>query len=104
MIPFHSKIGQGRRTHFEKLVNWNGKKELIPVHLENNIFNFYLNREVKSTETNNVNDAAHYLAKNCQQPGNGVLRRTVSSRETGQAEQCARKSNENSESRCSTYC
>ena len=61
-IPIHSEIGQGMRTHFEKLVNWHGKNELIPVHLENNIFNFYLNREVKSTETNNVN--------NSQQTGN----------------------------------
>ena len=26
---------------------WHGKNDLIPVHLENNIFNFYLNREVK---------------------------------------------------------
>ena len=42
MIPNHSKIGQGMRIHFEKLVNWHGKNELIPVYLENNIFNFYL--------------------------------------------------------------
>ena len=71
MIPIHSKIGQGMRIHFEKRVNWCGKNELIPVYLENNIFNFYLNREMKSTETNNVNDADHCLAKNCQQSGNG---------------------------------
>ena len=45
MIPIHSKIGQGMRIHFEKLVNWHGQNELIPVYLENNIFNFYLNRE-----------------------------------------------------------
>ena len=70
VIPFHSKICQGMRTHFEKLVNWYGKKELILVVLENNIFNFYLEREVKSTESNNVNDADHYLSKNCQQSGN----------------------------------
>ena len=57
MIPTHSKIGQGVRIHLEKLVNWHGKNELIPVYLADNIFNFYLNREVKSTETNNVNDA-----------------------------------------------
>ena len=57
MIPIHSKIGQGMRNHFEKLVTWHGTNELIPVHLENDIFNFYLNQEVKSTETNNVNDA-----------------------------------------------
>ena len=70
MILIHSKIGQRMRIHFEKLVNWYAKNELIPVYLENNIFNFYLNREVKSTETNNVNDADHCLAKNCQQSGN----------------------------------
>ena len=44
---------------------------LIPVFLENNIFNVYLNREVKSTETNNVNDADHCLTKNCEQSGYG---------------------------------
>ena len=48
-----------------------GKNELIPVYPENNIFNFYLNREVKSTGINNVKDADHFLAKNCQQSGNG---------------------------------
>ena len=42
MIPIHSKIGQGMRIHVEKLVFWYGKNELIPVNLENNIFNFYL--------------------------------------------------------------
>ena len=47
------------------------KNEHIPVNLENNIFNFYLNREVKSTVNNNVNDADQCLAKNCQQSGNG---------------------------------
>ena len=55
MIPIHSKIGQGMRTHFEKLVNWHGKNELIPVYLENKIFNFYLSREVKSIKSNSVN-------------------------------------------------
>ena len=55
MIKIYSKIGQGMRTHFEKLVSWYGKNEIIPVHLEHNIFNFFLTREVKSTETNNVN-------------------------------------------------
>ena len=57
MFPIHSKIGEGMRNHFEKLVTWYGKNELIPVYLENNIFNFYMNREVKSTETNDVNIA-----------------------------------------------
>ena len=60
-------------------MNWHVKNELIPVFLENNIFNFYLNREVKSTETNNVNDADHCLAKNCQQSGheNGRATKTL---------------------------
>ena len=66
MILIDRKIGAGMRIYFEKLVNWHGKNEFIPVHLENNIFNF-----VKSTETNNVNDADHCPTKNCQQSGNG---------------------------------
>ena len=52
-------------------MNWYGKNELILVYLENNIFNVYLNREGKSTETNNVNDADEYPTENCQQSGNG---------------------------------
>ena len=70
MIPIHSKVGKGMRIHFEKLVHLQGKNELIPANLENNIFNFYLNREVKSTETSSVNDADHCLAKNSQLSGN----------------------------------
>ena len=70
-IPSHSRIGQGMRIHVENLVNWHGKNELTPVYLENNIFNFYRNREVKSAGTNHVNDAEHCSAKNCQQSGNG---------------------------------
>ena len=62
MIPIHSTIGQGMRNYFEKLVSWCGENELVPVHLENSIFNFNLNREVQSTESNNVN--------NSQQSGN----------------------------------
>ena len=71
MIPIHSKIGQGMRIHFENLGKWHGKNKLIPLYLENNIFNFYLNREVKSNDINNVNDADHCLAINSQQSGNG---------------------------------
>ena len=52
MTPIHSKIGQGLRIHFEKMVIWHGKNELIPVYPESNIFNIYLNRE-----TNDVNNA-----------------------------------------------
>ena len=71
MIPIHSNIVQVMRIHFEKLVNWHGKNELIPVCIENHIFNFHMNREVRSTETNNVNDADPCLTKNSQQSGNG---------------------------------
>ena len=71
MIPIHRKIGQGMRIHFEKLVTWYGKHELISVYLENNIFNFNLNREVKSKGINSVNEADHCLVKNSQQLGNG---------------------------------
>ena len=66
----HSKIGQGMRIHFEKLLNEYGRNDLIPVYLENDTFNFYLNGEVKSTEPHNVNDAGHCFAKNSQQSGN----------------------------------
>ena len=78
MIPSYSKIGQEMRNHFEKLVSWYGKNELILVYLENNIFNFYLNREVKSAENNNVNDADQYVVKNCQQSGNADGRAVLS--------------------------
>ena len=64
MIPTHSKIGQGMRIHFEKLLNEYGKIELIQVYLENDTPNFYLNREVKSEE----------IEKESQQSGNGYGR------------------------------
>ena len=62
MIPIRSKIGQGMRIHFEKLLNEYAKNDFIPVYLENNTFNFYLNREVKSVK-NKVNDAEQSFAK-----------------------------------------
>ena len=64
MIPIRSKIGQGVRNHFENFVSWFGKNELIPVYPENSIFDFYLNREVKSTETNNGNNAQQSVNEN----------------------------------------
>ena len=51
-------------------LNWHGQNKLTLVHLENNIFNFYLNREVKPTESSNVNGADRCPTKNCQQSGN----------------------------------
>ena len=70
LIPTHSKIGQGMGIHFEILVNGYGNNALIPVYPENDTFNSYLNREVKSAETNNVNDAEHCFAKDSRQSGN----------------------------------
>ena len=40
MIPIHSKIGQGMRTHFGKLLNEYGKNDFIAVYLENKHFQF----------------------------------------------------------------
>ena len=70
MIPTHSKIGQGTRIHFEKLVNEYGRNELIPVYLEHDTPNFHLNREVKSEETHSVRDAEQSFRKESQQSGN----------------------------------
>ena len=50
MIPVHSKIGQGMRIHFEKLLNEYGSNDLVPVYLDKGALNFYLDREVKSEE------------------------------------------------------
>ena len=81
-IPIHGKSGQGMRIHFEELVNWQGKNELIPVYLDNKKFCFHLNREVKTNRD-----------QQCERLLTIVLRRTVSSRQTGMAEQRACKSN-----------
>ena len=50
------------RMHFERLMNYYGRKPLNPVHIEDNIFNFYLGKEVKSTGT--------CIVSNSLQPGN----------------------------------
>ena len=43
---------------------------LIPVNLEKDAFNFYLNREVKSEEIHSLSDAEQCLEKENQQSGN----------------------------------
>ena len=58
------------RIHFGKLVIQHDKNELIPLCLETNIFNFFSNREVKSTETNHVNEAEQYFGKESLQSRN----------------------------------
>ena len=70
LIPIHSKIRQEMRIHFEKSLNEYGMKDLIPVYLEKDVLNFYLNREVKSEEIYSVNDAEQCLEKDNQQSGN----------------------------------
>ena len=63
MILMHSKIGQGMRIHFEKLLHEHEMYDLVPVHLENGAPSVYLNREVKSEETHSVNDVEQCLEK-----------------------------------------
>ena len=70
MIPTHRKIGLEMKIHFEKLLSEYGKNELIPVYLENDTPDFYLNREVKSEETHSVSDAEQCFEKKSQQSGN----------------------------------
>ena len=72
-----TKIGKALRTHVERLVSCFGRQQLIPVCIVDNIFNFYMSKELKSTETNSVN--------NSQPSGKNM------------AEQRARKSSENTE-------
>ena len=74
MIPTNSKNGHGMNIHFERLLNEYGTNEFIPVYLENDTPNFYLNQEVKSEETRSVRDAEHYFEKESQQSGNGYGR------------------------------
>ena len=93
LIPTHSKIGQEMGVHFEKLLDEFGKNELIPVCLEKDTPNFYLNREVKSEETHSVIERRRAE----------FLRKRLNSRETGMAERIACESNHNCESRYSTH-
>ena len=70
LIPIHSNIGQGREFILRNCeLAW--KERAHSSLSRKNIFYLYQNREMKSTGTNNVNDADRYLAKNCQQSGNG---------------------------------
>ena len=72
MIPVYNKSGHEMRMHFDRLVTWYGRKQLIPVYIEDNIFFLFLSKGVTSTETNIVNSSQH--------PGNdcgGALRSDV---------------------------
>ena len=70
MIRTHSKISEKMRVHFEKFFDEYGNNELIPVCLENDTPNFYLNREVKSEEAHSVKDAEQNFEKTGQESGN----------------------------------
>ena len=50
------------RMHFGQMVSWYGRKQFISVYIEDNIFNFCLSKEVKTTEP--------IIVYNSQQPGN----------------------------------
>ena len=63
MIPIHTEIGQGTRIHFEKVLNDDGMRSLIPIYLEKEALNFYLNQEVKSEEIYSVNHAEQCLGE-----------------------------------------
>ena len=69
MIPVHSNIGQEMTIHFERQVSWYEGKQLVPVYIKDNTFNFHLSKEVKSTEIN--------IANNFQQSGNEYGRSKV---------------------------
>ena len=62
MIPVCTKIGHEMRMHFEILVISHERNELIPVYIEDNIFDFYKSK-VKSTQKNKIVNIS-------QQPGN----------------------------------
>ena len=61
IIPLHSNIGKAMRILFERLASWCARTQLIPFYIEDNIFNFYLSKDVKIDR--------NPLANNSQQPG-----------------------------------
>ena len=52
--------------------------DLVPVYLEEDAFNFYLNREVQSEEIHSLNDAEQCLKKENQRSGNEYGRAVIS--------------------------
>ena len=74
LILTHSNTGQDMRVHFEKLLDEYGTNELIPVGLDNDALNFYLNREAKSEETHIGISHEQNFENESQQSGNGYGR------------------------------
>ena len=51
---FTVKLLSEQEIHFEKVLNEDGMRSLIPVFLEKDALNFYLNREVMSEKIHSV--------------------------------------------------
>ena len=69
MSLIHSKLCQGMRIHFGKLVNEHGMSDFIPVFLAGAL-EFYPTREGKAEEIYSVNEAEQCLEKENQRSGN----------------------------------
>ena len=51
-VPRDSAIGIALREHFDKLLRRHGDSELLPIYLEQGVFNFYLEKlEITSLES-----------------------------------------------------
>ena len=46
IIPVHSEIGRQMRRYVDYLVRWHGSGDLLPVYLEDIVYNFYMQKEV----------------------------------------------------------
>ena len=62
------------RMHFDRLVTWYVRKQLIPVYIEANTYNFYWSKDVISTETNTVN-SSRQLGNDCGRALRSYVRR-----------------------------
>ena len=62
------------RMHFDRYVTRYGRKQLIPVYIEANTYNFYWSKDVISTETNTVN-SSRQLGNDCGRALRSYVRR-----------------------------
>ena len=72
IIPLHSEIGKKMRDYFDYLVRWYGAGDLLPVYLEGNVYNFYMQREVVTVEEEEQQTSAERSSSS----GNGSGRAT----------------------------
>ena len=86
VTPVHIKIGNEMEMPFGRWVSWYGRKYFIPVYIEDNVFNLYLNKEVKSPDHDvrhaklyqkvcETERCRHQEARLCQSGQYGQLRR-----------------------------